>query len=31
MKLLNILLLILDPGKFIVNLSEEEKEEIGLK
>lgn len=31
MKLLNILLLIVDPGKFIKNLSEEEKEEIGLK
>ena len=31
MKLLNILLLILDPGKFIVNLSETEKKEIGVK
>ena len=31
MKLLNILTLLLDPGKFIVNLSEEEKESIGVK
>ena len=31
MKLLNIFLLLLDPGKFITNLSEEEKKEIGLK
>ena len=31
MKLLNIFLLLLDPGKFIVNLSEEDKESMGLK
>ena len=31
MKLLTILTLLLDPGKFIQNLSEEEKDEIGLK
>ena len=31
MKLLTILTLLLDPCKFITNLSEEEKEEIGLK
>ena len=31
MKLINILMLILDPGKFIVNLSEEEKESMGVK
>ena len=31
MKLLNILLLLVDPAKFITNLSEEDKEEIGLK
>ena len=31
MKMLNILLLLVDPAKFISNLSEEEKEDIGLK
>lgn len=31
MKLLTILTLLLDPEKFITNLSKEEKEEIGLK
>lgn len=31
MKLLNIVLLLLDPEKFISNLSEEEKESMGLK
>ena len=31
MKLMNLLLLILDPGKFISSLSEMEKEDIGLK
>ena len=31
MKLLTILTLLLDPGKFITNLSEEEKESMGLK
>ena len=31
MKLLNILLLIVDPAKFITNLSEEEKESMGVK
>ena len=31
MKLLNIFLLIVDPAKFITNLSEEEKESMGLK
>ena len=31
MKLINILMLIVDPAKFITNLSEEEKEEIGVK
>ena len=31
MKLLTILTLLLDPGKFIANLSESEKESIGLK
>ena len=31
MKLINLLTLLLDPGKFIVNLSESEKESMGLK
>ena len=31
MKLLTILTLLLDPGKFITNLSKEEKESMGVK